>query len=147
MKKALVFVFLLLAFLASPSHAANFVEVISDEDFLVYIDIDSIESRKDYGDEYIVSWVRMIPQDEMGKKLKKEYRSDVERIMTFAAFAPKRKQYQELRVIIYGPKGKVIEDNSMLFFSARYEEIVPESRGETIYNFVISHYTKNRKKR
>ena len=142
--KSLVCVFLF-AF-ASQALAVDFIEVVSDDNFLIYVDFNSIEYRQDYADNYIVVWTQWFPRGETRKDMQKNIHEGIGHILFLDALNPERRQWQALSSITYGLKGNQLEDHSTRFSSINYEEIPPGSYGSAIYDFVIKHYRNAKKK-
>lgn len=66
MRKFVASVFFLLL-LSTSAFAANFVEIVHSEHYLIYVDTDSIALRGNH----IVAWSKWIPRGEEKKGLKK----------------------------------------------------------------------------
>lgn len=140
--KKIVFMLLLILCMCLPAYAANFVEIRRDEDALVYADVDSIELRKTYNNEYVVAWFKWIPRSEVAKELFKEYKKTVDHEMQLYAFNKNVRQFQMLSRNIYNKKGNVINSGSWPFQISEYEEIVPGTYSELMYDFAIYYYNR-----
>lgn len=142
MTKITLALFLLFS-LCLPAYAVNFVEVIRDDDVLIYADVDSIELRKTNNDEYVVAWFKLIPRSEVIKESYKEYKKIIDHEMQLFAFNKNVRQSQKLSRNIYDKTGKSIGSISSPFQFSAYSETVPGSYGEVFYDFAMTYYNKN----
>lgn len=141
MKRIALILFLLFS-LCVPVYAANFVEIARDDRYLIYIDADSIELRKTNNNEYIVAWIKWIYRGDSAKELSKEYKQKVDHKMSFLALNRDARQMQSLSDHLYDKKGNILEDGSWQFQSSEYSEVIPNSYGELIYDFIMFYYNK-----
>lgn len=123
---------LLLLCLAIPSQATNFIEVARDDNFLIYLDNDSIEDRG----EYVVAWSKCIPRGEAKKRFDKEANANVSSILYFHAFNKKYKQEQTLSAIAYDSTGRNVLNENRKFSDSQYNEIAPTSHLNHLYGIV-----------
>lgn len=144
MKKVLL-ILLLLFCISVPACAVNFVKVSVDDRYLIYVDVDSIELRKTNNNEYVLVWSEWIPMGDRANELFDEYKKTVEHDMVLWALNKNEKQMQMLSEITYDKKGNVIDSGSWLFQTSEYNEVVPNTHGEIIYDFVMDYYNKNEK--
>lgn len=140
MKKTLL-ALLFILIVSLPVSAANFVELGRDEDYLIYVDINSIEERSTYGNNYIVAWVKWIPRGEALKELSAIFEpKSVDCFMSFYAYDKNHKRGQRLMYTLYDKKGNVIVSDSQAFSLGQYQEIIPGSYSELFYDMVMLHY-------
>lgn len=142
--KKIAFVLFFLFSLCMPVYAANFVEITRDDNYLVYIDVDSIASRTSYNHEYVVAWSKWIPRGDEAKELSKEYKKPVNHEMSFIALNKNIKQIQTLSRHLYDKKGNIINGGSWPFQTSNYKEVIPDTYGETFYDFIMFYYNKNK---
>lgn len=138
MKKIATILFLLFC-LCVPAYAVNFVSVTSYDGGLYYVDEDSIEQRKTYSDEYVVAWIKLVPLGDFAKEEAKEYKKPVDYELLLWAFNKDTKQMQSISYVIYDKKGTIIKNGSRPFNVNNYEEIIPGSVGEVVYNAVMNY--------
>lgn len=140
MKKVLLCLVFILGF-GLPAWAANFAEICRDENYLIYLDIDSISERTSYGHNYVVAWTKWIPRGDSHKELLRSYGiKSVGYIMQLFAFDQNMEKIQALSVNVYDKKGNVVDRYSGQFSVGKYEEVVPQTYGELMYNLVIYTY-------
>lgn len=134
MKKTLAHLFIMLSlFITSTAHAVNFVEIIRNDRWLVYVDTDSIERR----DDYLVAWTKWIPRGEQAAEARKRFKKTIVHQMSFDAYNTQRRQTQTLHFVIYGENGTIIESDSRPFAPSGYSEIIPGTNGATLYDFIM----------
>lgn len=140
--KKIILLLLLILCLCAPADAVNFVEIGRDDNYLVYLDLDSIELRKAYSDEYVVAWIKYIYRGDIAKNLSKEYKKDVGYLMAFEAYNKDYKQSQTLSETLYDKKGFAIVNDSQTFQKSKYEEIIPHTYGDLSYDLVMLYYNR-----
>lgn len=141
MKKILLGTLLLFCF-TLPAWSANFVEIARTKDWLTYVDVDSIGLRSEANHKYVVAWCKIIPRGESEKQFVKNFKQPAGYFMELSAYNIEYKQEQVLSFVAYNEEGTVLENDSSIFFVSKYEEIIPGTLGEDIYNFVMSRYKK-----
>lgn len=141
MKKVL-FCFVLVLGFVLPASAEIFMKINDDENYLIYVDIASVEQRTSDGNDYIVAWVKFIPRGEMLKRKLKLYQlTSIGHMSEFVAFSKDLMLSQLLAARIYDEKGKMLYDGSSEFSPDKYEEVAPETYGERVYNQVMHIYS------
>lgn len=131
-------VLILFAFVAT-SHAANFVEILRNEEYLVYIDIESMQDKS----MYVSVWEKWIPRGRTAIEAKKAYKSDVDFYMNLCAYKKDSREWQPLAFYAYLKNGKIEQEVSAHEpYSFKWEPIVPGSIGEDMYRLIM-HYTGN----
>lgn len=128
MKKIAITLFFLL-YMCVPASAAIFVEIESTPSVLIYVDVDSIEKRVDYGKEYLVAWIQYVPVD----------KKEIGHVLHLYAFNRKAKQMQILSEYVYDKTGNNTSSQTWSFLTAAYKEIAPGSSDEIAYNFVMKY--------
>lgn len=143
MKKVL-FCFVLVLSFVLPANAENFVEIMDNENVLIYIDVDSVEQRTSDGNDYIVAWLKFIPRGEDLERVLKFFQlTSVGHMSEFWAFSKDLKLMQVLTVRIYDEKDKMLDETSCEFSLDRYDEVAPETYGEWLYEQAMYYYRRN----
>ncbi len=135
MKKIILMALFIFCF-STPLYAATFVEVYRDDKFLIALDTSSVEKRGDH----VVAWTKCILRGEEKAKEEKRLKTKVEYYMEFRAYNPTLTQHQLLARLYYSPKNSVIDRYSQNFSTYRYQDVVPDSIGELLYDLVIEYY-------
>lgn len=137
----MVLLLFLLLCMSSPAYAVNFVEILRNENDLIYLDLDSVSQRSSLGRDYIVAWVKWIPRGDKLKEQSKLYKTNsLDYIIRLSAFDKNLKQVQVLAFSAYDKKGNVIASNSWQFSPSDYSEIAPQTYGDWIYDIVMFNY-------
>jgi hypothetical protein len=127
----------------SPSYAANFVEIARGENYIMYVDTDSIEFRNTAGNYYVVVWAKSFYREEYRSQLKRLYGSDYFCHLGCMAYNLGAKQFQSLYSSFYDSKGDVVDKSSQHFNPYAYDEIPPGTNNELVYNFVFNYVARN----
>jgi len=125
---ALLFIFCI----ASTANAANFVEIYRDNNYLVYLDLDSFQNKGDYA----TCWTKLIP---MGKELERQnkaFNKNVSHFINFGAYKLNEHQLQFLSGYVYFENGADLVLLHSDFSIYNWQEIVPESIGEYIWKSI-----------
>jgi hypothetical protein len=141
--KKLSFVMILTLFLClifliripSKSYANNFVEIVRDDNALYSLNIDTVEDRIDH----VVAWIKFIPRGTSVAETKVNGKK-IDHILMFMAVNKNQRQIQSLTELYY-LNGSVVNSYKNSYTKYRYDEVVPESYGQTIYDAII--YTNN----
>lgn len=139
MKKLLVGALLLFCF-ALPAWSANFVEIVRNDENLIYLDLDSIEMRTQAHNRYLVVWTKWISRGEEAKKDAKIYKQPVDYIMELFACNMEQRQIQRLSSLYYNKKGQIIDKYLNEFLVSRYIDIPPQTYADWIYEIVERAY-------
>lgn len=143
MKKIALVLFLLFS-LCEPAYAVNFVEVNRDNDYLIYLDVDSIELRTSYDNEYVFVWTKWIPRGDRAKELSNVYKNPVDYEMNGIALNKNIKQIQPLFLVIFDKTGNVVDMSDWPFEMSKYNEVIPDTYGGFIYNSAMNYYNQNK---
>lgn len=113
-----------------------YVEIGSTNSGTTYsLYVPSVERRSHYSGDYLVGWVRCIYSEQDAENLEKEFdlktRPDHEMVL-YAANENVR-QIQVLSGTYYDREGNVIDSYSVPFLTVRWEECIPGSIGEGIW--------------
>ncbi|MCE5201150.1 MAG: hypothetical protein LLF78_01355 [Synergistaceae bacterium] len=129
-----IIVALLLAFcVASMASAANFVEIYRDDDYYsIYLDSDSFQNKGDY----VTCWKKCIPIGEELKRVNKISKKKVSHFMYFDAYKLNERQSQNLAQYVYFENGEHEELFNSNLSIDKWKEIVPETVGEHIWEWV-----------
>ena len=133
MKKVIILILLLLSF-ASAANAANFMEIMRDDRFLIYIDTESIQDK----DSYCSVWEKWIPRGKEATEIKKELKGDVDYWMRLTAHKKDAKESQTLAMYVYMKNGRIkefVSSNTPLSF--KWKPIIPGSVAEEIYDLIM----------
>lgn len=132
MKKILCsFAFIIL--FTSTSFAANFVEIIRDENFLIFVDTESIQ----YKNSHYVAWSKWILRGENAKEAKKRYKKPVSHIMMLDAYKKESREVQLLASYTYATDGSILNSASREISVNKWDAVIPQSYGDVIYQAVI----------
>ena len=98
--------------------------------------IPSVETREHYSGDYVVGWIRTVYSDtgatEYAKNGVKPHHS-----MLLVAANPKSRQIQTISVTYYDSEGRVIDSDSYSFNQFMWEECVPGTSGERIWEALM----------
>lgn len=136
MKKVVLVIFLLFC-MCLPAYAVHFIEIVNDDKRIIYIDADSIETRKSGNHEYAVAWIKMIPLGDFAKELTTRDNKTVASSMELWAFTKGAKQYQVLSMVRYDKNGALIFQESHPFEIAWCSDIVPQTFPDFFYDLVM----------
>lgn len=124
---------LLIAIFASVSPAANFVEVVRDENFLILIDAESIQDKGSY---YVV-WSKWIPRSKWARDAAGKYKKPVSHTMNFDAYKKDSKECQITASYVYDNDGGILDSGSSEVYTNRWQPIVPQTYGDIVYQSVM----------
>lgn len=115
--------------------ASNFIEIARDDNYLVYLDADSLEDKGNY----VLAWTKWIPRGEALKNEQETCRSKIDHSMILVAQNKKARQYQVLYRIFYY-RSNVVSSEKIKFNSSNYSQIIPGSYAEFIWEATMKIY-------
>lgn len=130
--RKIILAFLLIFCFAYTASAANFVEIIRDDNFLIYIDVDSLQDKGDY----LTCWTKWIPRGKELERYNKMTKKKVSHLMGFDAYKVNDHQSQRLAEYYYYKNGEHEKNFAWNLTSNGWEELVPQSYGEFIWGRV-----------
>lgn len=130
--RKIILAFLLILCVASTSRAVDFVEIIKDDNFLIYIDADSMQKEGDYW----TFWTKWIPRGEQLKLINKTKNKKVSHIMQFSAFKIKIPQRQLLAEYYYYKNGEYEKNFASEFIYNGWQEVPPESYAKLFWEII-----------
>jgi C-terminal processing protease CtpA/Prc len=133
--RKIILAFFLVVCLSVPARAARFVEIYGDNKRLMYVDVDSIEDR----DEYLLVWVKSVFLGEEKEEMDRLFEDSMDYSLHSYALNKNLKQMQTLSSVIYNIKGVISWQTSDNFSRYNFDEIVPNSLGEVVYDSVIDY--------
>lgn len=130
--RRVILTLLLLLCLCVPAYAANWVEIYKDDNGVKYVDTDSIaQHTSPENHEYVTVWNKSVT-------------SIGELYFFFNAYNKEIKQMQMLSLYVYDEDGKLKATGAWTFEVSKYQEIIPSTFSEKIYDFVMDYYNKNK---
>lgn len=129
--KKIALVLLLLFYMCVPAYAVNFVEIGEGKLDIIYVDIDSVQTR----DGYVVAWSKWIPKSGTSQHNKK-----VTHTLILYAFNMDYQQLQSLSEIDYDKNGNSLNTITKPFDPYRYDEVIPGSLGKVLYESAMAAY-------
>lgn len=127
--RKMILVFLLMLCVATTASAANFVEIIRDDSFLVYLDLDSLQDKGDY----LTCWTKWIPRGKEAQQYKNYYKKTVVHQMIISAYKKNTCQKQDIAIYTYFKEGNYSEDLVRNLTSEGWQDIIPQSYGESVW--------------
>lgn len=125
---ALLFIFCI----ASTANAANFVEIHRDDNFIIYLELDSFQNKGDYA----TCWTKLIPRGKFLERQNKLNKKNVSHFMRFDAYKLNEFQIQLLQAIVYFKDGGNNTLYSSNLLANKWEEVVPGSIAEAVWKSV-----------
>lgn len=130
--KKIILGLLLIFCVVSMASAANFVEIGRDENYLIYIDMDSLQNKGDY----LTCWIKTIPRGKELEKLNKNSKNKLSFIMLFSAYKVNERQMQALATYFYYEDSdhETILNRNLTING--WEEIIPQTYAEFIWEYL-----------
>lgn len=144
MKKIALVLFLLFC-MCVPAYADNLVELFTGTKNIIYVDVDSIELRKDKNNEYVQVRTLWFPKGEQIEELFESYKKEVGYQVMIWALNTKARQWQSLSVIAFDTKNNMFDDDTRPFKVSQYDDVIPSSYSQYIYEPVMDYYNKTKK--
>lgn len=124
-----------------PAFASNWNRVIEN----IYIDTDSIEWDSLYGKLYnspvYTYWLKVLNNMNTFNDIEKYYKKRINKILAKETIYCNSKQKSLLAVYIYDQQDNIID--SYEHFPLNYSNIIPDSNGEKVFNFICQYANKN----
>lgn len=130
--KRIILALLLVFCVASMASAANFVEILRNDKFFIYIDVDSLQNKGDY----VTCWTKWIPKGKELERYNKMFKKKVSHLMGFDAYKVNDRQTQRLAEYCFYKNGEYEKNFAWDLTSNGWVEIVPQSYSESIWESV-----------
>jgi hypothetical protein len=123
---------LMLTFVPSCLFAAEYVEIYSDSDYLIYLDTSSIQDQG----TYYQAWTKWVFRGEAKKEISELHNKEVDHELALKAYSKKNKQTSLLAQHVYDKNGKVIFSRDYASQPISWNSVVPDSIGELVIEAV-----------
>ncbi|NLV82885.1 MAG: hypothetical protein GXZ18_07845 [Synergistaceae bacterium] len=138
------FFLIMLIFICVPSYAEEgYVEILRNDNLILSVNVGTVEYRNEKG--YVIACSKWISR---GKSLindKKVYGENFSHFLILGAFNPKYKHTHIISIVVYDKSRKIL-NSPTLFELTQWDEVIPNSTGEKLYDYVMAVYKNRRKK-
>ena len=118
----------------SGAYAANFVEVLREDKYIIYLDISSLEDKGDY----VTVWEKWVYRGGKLQEWKKKHGEKFAYDMILWAYKTNAKESQILSWYAYGNDGVVLDSNNGTFSPYSFTPLPPNSIGESLWGRVMA---------
>lgn len=127
-----IFALCLLLITPLTGYASDFVEIINSPNYIIEIDVESYR----YRDDYVTVWIKATLKNDNQKKISQKLNKEVGYILYHDAYLRNELKVKHLNTCIYSTDGELIYNKANPIEKSKWEDIIPGSVGETIYELV-----------